>query len=147
MKQIYLPPAPPASSPAIRTSMQGNKSLKTKPEFILKNVLKKAGLRSFLTNYKELPGTPDFAFPDAKLAIFLHGCFWHRCPYCNPHFPNSNQEYWSAKFARNKRRDARVRSELRAQGWRPMVVWECKLKKNPYKILYRIRKALENGCE
>lgn len=127
--------------------MQGNKSLKTKPEFILKNVLKKAGLRSFLTNYKELPGTPDFAFPDAKLAIFLHGCFWHRCPYCNPHFPNSNQEYWSAKFARNKRRDARVRSELRAQGWRPMVVWECKLKKNPYKILYRIRKALENGCE
>lgn len=147
MKRIYLPPAPPASSPAIRASMQGNKPLKTKPESILKDELEKAGIGSFKMNYKKLPGSPDIAFSDAKLAIFLHGCFWHRCPYCHPHFPNLNQEYWSAKFARNKRRDSLVRTELRAQGWRPIVVWECKLKKNPQRIVYRIRKTLEATCE
>lgn len=147
MKHIHLPQAPPATSAAVRASMQGNKSLKTKPESILKDELKRAGIRLFIMNYKRLSGTPDLAFPSAKLAVFLHGCFWHRCPYCNPHFPDSNQEYWSAKFARNKRRDTRVRRDLRAQGWRPIVVWECKLKKNPQRTVYRIKKALKKKHE
>ena len=146
MKRIYLPSAPSASSPAVRASMQGNKPKKTKPEFILKEELKKEEIKSFHMNYDKLPGTPDFAFKKEKLAIFLHGCFWHRCPYCNPHFPNSNQEYWSAKFARNKVRDVRVRKELRFQGWRPMIIWECKLKKSPRKVISRIRKTLEAAC-
>lgn len=143
MKKISLPPAPPATSEAIKASMKGNKSLNTKPEIRLEKELQIAGINSFLRNSKVLPGSPDFIFPQKKLAIFLHGCYWHRCPYCKPHFPNVNLEYWEAKFRRNQARDKRVRAEIRAKGWEPLVVWECVFKKNPRRVVARIKKALD----
>lgn len=143
MKRTHLPKAPPASSASIRASMQGNKSSKTKPELKFKEELERAGFNYFSMNQRDIPGSPDFVFSAKKLAIFVHGCFWHRCPYCNPHFPDSNQEYWKAKFIRNKARDIRVRRELRSQGWKPKVVWECILKKRPGYVIAQIRKHLE----
>ena len=143
MKEIKLPPVPSATSSTVRKSMRGNKSERTRPETQLTEGLIESGISNFNLNQKGVPGSPDITFDVAKLAVFIHGCFWHRCPYCNPHFPDSNQQYWAAKFARNKRRDRRVRSELRVQGWRPMVLWECKLRRNPKYAIRRIRKALE----
>jgi len=147
MAKIRLPPAPPATSSSVRASMRGNKSSKTGPESMLAQQLRKAGVNGFCQNPSDLLGSPDFAFPASRLAVFVHGCFWHRCPYCQPHFPTSNAEYWTAKFARNKARDACTRTSLRAQGWRLIVVWECQLKKNPRRVVSRIMKALEKAVE
>ena len=145
MRRISLPPSPAATSASIRKSMQGNKSANTKPEIMLKVELKKAGIEHFTLSQQELPGSPDLAFPEYKLAIFVHGCFWHRCPYCHPHFPAANKEYWSAKFARNKARDSLARITLRELGWRTITIWECQLKKDPLRVVSRIRKALEKS--
>lgn len=142
MKRIYLPPSPLATSETTKSSMQGNKSSNTKSEQLLAQLFHNSGLNSFLTNNKNLPGTPDFSFEDFKIAIFIHGCFWHRCPYCAPHFPNTNQHYWSAKFLRNKLRDQQNKSKLRSLGWRPIVIWECKLKRNPAKVICRVKKTI-----
>ena len=69
-----------------------------------------------------------------------HGCFWHRCPVCNPSTPKNNVEYWEAKFARNVERDERTREALEAAGWRVVVIWEHQLRKseldNTRRILY-----------
>jgi len=143
MTHIRLPPAPPAKSSSVQASMRGNRSSKTRPENWLEQELFNAGIRDFCHNSQALPGSPDLVFAEAKVAVFVHGCFWHRCPYCHPHFPDSNQEYWSAKFARNKARDKRVRSLLRSQGWKPISIWECQLKKNPRRATARVLKALE----
>lgn len=137
-----LPKAPSASSPAIRASMQGNRSAGTKPEAALAHLLRRAGVSGWQAHVVNLPGSPDFAFHEALLALFVHGCFWHRCPYCSPHFPERNTAYWVAKFARNKARDMRARSCLRADGWRVLTVWECQLRKAPARVISRIRKAL-----
>lgn len=77
-----------------------------------------------------LPGRPDFAFPKKKIAVFIDGCFWHRCPYCyDGHIPKQNRNYWSEKLARNKRRDSRNNRALRSLGWRVFRVRECSISK------------------
>jgi DNA mismatch endonuclease (patch repair protein) len=75
-----------------------------------------------------LPGRPDFAFRRERVAIFVDGCFWHGCP---KHFkrPQSSQEFWDAKLASNRARDARVTRELRRQGWKVLRIWEHALSK------------------
>lgn len=147
MGRIYLPPSPQASSDSVRASMRGNRSSNTKPEIMLVELLKGANVIGFSVDNKGVPGSPDLAFSDIKLAVFINGCFWHRCPHCNPHFPETNKEYWSAKFARNKARDARTRAVLRANGWRNITIWECRLKRQPERVVYRIRRALEKASE
>lgn len=143
MVQIKLPKAPPATSEAVRASMCGNRPTNTKPEAILAQAFCNAGLQGFTRNAGNLPGSPDLAFNAEKIAIFVHGCYWHRCPYCSPHFPDTNQVYWSAKFKRNIRRDKRARTFLRAMGWKPLVIWECKLKKDSARMVRRVVKALQ----
>ena len=88
----------------------------------------------------KLIGTPDFAFPKAKLAVFIDGCFWHKCPKCY-RAPKSSAEYWTAKVDRNRARDLKVTRELKARGWRVVRIWECQLK-TPDRILRRISKLL-----
>jgi DNA mismatch endonuclease, patch repair protein len=83
---------------------------------------------SFKQHANELPGRPDFILRDSKLALFVHGCFWHAHKGCkNAALPSSNVNYWVQKIDRNRRRDRRVRVALRKAGWRTAVVWECKL--------------------
>ena len=142
-KYPRLPAAPVASTEGTRASMKGNKSSGTGPEVRLAEVLNSRGLTNYTTNAAEIPGSPDFAFWDEKIAVFVHGCFWHRCPHCKPHFPKSNPEYWQAKFIRNRLRDAEARSALRSIGWKPLVVWECTLRKNPMRSGRRIERMLE----
>lgn len=122
-------PSPPASNYAVHKSMQGNKRANTKPELLVRERLRKAGLTGYRLQWKA-PGHPDIAWPGKRVAIEVRGCFWHRCPHCNPSTPKKNTEYWEAKFARNTERDAENIRKLEEMGWRVHVIWECQLKKN-----------------
>lgn len=130
-----VPKAPPASSEATRRSMQGNRNKNTKPELVVRRYLREAGLRGYRVQWRVAKGLgrPDVAFPGRRVAVFVHGCFWHRCPYCHPSVPRSNVEFWEAKFKRNRERDERDQKALRAAGWTVIVVWECRLKKKRLK--------------
>lgn len=108
--------------------MQGNKRANTKPELLMRKRLREAGLTGYRLQWK-VPGHPDIAWPGKKVALFVNGCFWHRCPYCKPQTPKSHVEYWTVKFERNVERDRENLAELEAAGWRVHVVWECQLKK------------------
>ena len=122
-------PSPPASNYAVHKSMQGNKRANTKPELLVRERLRKAGLTGYRLQWKA-PGHPDIAWPGKRVAIEVRGCFWHRCPHCKPSTPKKNTEYWEAKFARNTERDAENVRKLEEMGWRVHVIWECQLKKN-----------------
>ena len=80
-------------------------------------------------NRADLPGKPDIVYGRKKLAIFVHGCFWHGhgCPR-GSRMPKTNADYWRAKIARNRARDEKTIAALAALGWRTLVVYECELK-------------------
>ncbi len=97
----------------------------TTPEMRTRRCAHAMGLR-FRLHRKDLPGKPDLVFPKHRLAVFVHGCFWHRHPHCSKaSSPKSRTEYWQAKFEANVTRDAQVEKKLEAMGWRVEVVWEC----------------------
>lgn len=112
---------------AIRRSMKGNTRSDTKPEMLVRQRLRAAGLTGYRLQWKKAPGRPDIAFPGRRVAIFVNGCFWHRCPHCRPRVPKRNTAFWEAKFARNQERDARALAELAELGWEAVVIWECEL--------------------
>lgn len=105
--------------------MAAVKSKSTAPEIKLRRFLHSKGFRYRL--HKEgLPGKPDMVFAKYKLALFVHGCFWHRHPDCRyASKPATNQAYWDRKFSRNVVRDARQQQELLEYGWRVLIIWEC----------------------
>lgn len=94
--------------------------------------------------HTSLPGRPDFAFPRSRVAVFVHGCFWHGCPRCYRK-PQTNRSYWSAKVARNRARDRIVRRLLRSLGWRIVTAWEHGLDSSAglRRALARIERAIE----
>lgn len=97
----------------------------TTPELRTRRCAHAIGLR-FRLHRKDLPGKPDLIFPKYKLAVFVHGCFWHRHPHCSKaSTPKSKTDYWVAKFDANVARDARVADELKLMGWNVAVLWEC----------------------
>ena len=120
----------PEVSLATHHVMQANKSKNTKPELLVRHALREAGLPGYRLHWKKCPGRPDICYPGRKVAIFVNGCFWHRCPHCNLPTPKSNVAFWEAKFARNQARDARNSQQLVDEGWTVVVVWECALKRD-----------------
>lgn len=118
----------PEVSLATRHVMQANKSKNTKPELLVRHALREAGFPGYRLHWKKCPGRPDICYPGRKIAIFVNGCFWHRCPHCNLSMPKSNVAFWEAKFARNQERDQRNYAALTEAGWTVLVVWECALK-------------------
>lgn len=123
-----LPPSPPSSSAATTKAMKGNRGKGTKPELLLRKALWHGGARGYRLNWKGAPGRPDICFPGRHLAIFVHGCFWHRCPKCHLGLPKSNSEFWKRKFELNVARDQKKERMLLDDGWKVMTVWECELK-------------------
>lgn len=118
-------PNPPPSSPAVRNVMRANRARDTGPERRLRQALREAGLGGYRLNWKKAPGRPDIAYPGRRLAIFVHGCYWHHCPRCYPTLPKSNPEFWARKFELNRERDSRKRITLEAAGWIVIESWEC----------------------
>lgn len=76
------------------------------------------------------PGKPDIAFVGRKVAVFVHGCFWHGCPHCQPRRPKTHKGFWNAKLDRNKERDAEKAKALKQAGWTVITLWECRVKKD-----------------
>jgi DNA mismatch endonuclease, patch repair protein len=133
---------PPPSSEAVRHSMQANRAKDTKPELILRKTLWSCGLRGYRLHSKNVPGRPDISFGKQKVAIFVHGCFWHRCPACKLPLPKSNRDFWIKKFRRNQSRDRRKAKALVSRGWRVFVIWECKLKRDMSQTVRRLGLSL-----
>jgi DNA mismatch endonuclease (patch repair protein) len=108
--------------------MRAVKGRDTGPERKVRRLLHRLGYR-FRLQRRDLPGTPDLAFPGRRAVVFVHGCFWHGHD-CRrgARAPRANADFWAAKIARNRARDAAALEALAAAGWRAHVVWECGLK-------------------
>jgi DNA mismatch endonuclease, patch repair protein len=97
----------------------------TRPERIVRSLLHRAGFR-FRKNVKSLPGKPDIILPKYKMAIFVHGCFWHQHPGCHRStVPKTNRQYWIPKLSGNVERDKKHLSTLESLGWNVQTIWEC----------------------
>lgn len=121
--------SPPPLNKGISKVMSKNKGKDTKPELILRKLLWKNGIKGYRIHPKKIPGKPDICFVSIKIAIFINGCFWHRCPYCKLELPKHNNEFWKNKFDRNVKRDKEKISQLKRMDWQVITVWECQLKK------------------
>lgn len=92
--------------------------------------------------YQSVFGKPDFVFRQARLAIFVDGCFWHGCPKHSRHAARSGA-YWQKKLERNQVRDRLVTRTLRREGWQVLRIWEHELKrKNEARLLQKLRRVL-----
>ena len=107
--------------------MLANRGRDTSPELLLRSELRRAGLRGYRTNLRVAGVRPDVVYTRSRLAIFVHGCFWHRCPICAYPLPRANREFWASKFRRNRLRDRQKRRLLESEGWRVEEVWAHEL--------------------
>jgi DNA mismatch endonuclease, patch repair protein len=116
----------------------------TRPEQALRSYLHREG-RRYRIHVSSLPGTPDIVFPNSRLAVFVHGCFWHRhrgCPFA--YTPATNRAFWKAKFASNVLRDRRTFRALRKAGWTSIVIWECEIAQDIVEAARPISEALSS---
>jgi DNA mismatch endonuclease (patch repair protein) len=105
------------------------RSRDTKPEITVRKALHALGYR-FRLHRRDLPGRPDVVLPRHRIALFVHGCFWHRHPdpTCKrARLPKTRVDFWETKLTANRNRDLRCQTELRRLGWRVAIVWECEL--------------------
>lgn len=111
-----------------RRTMQAVRSTNTEPELTVRRAVYKLGYR-YRLHMKNLPGKPDVAFIGRRKVVFVHGCFWHghNCAR-GSRAPKTNAEYWCAKIARNRTRDAANIAKIEADAWCVLVIWECELK-------------------
>lgn len=121
---------PDTVSKARRSEIMSHiKSKDTSIELLVRKKLHSLGYR-FRVNYKLLPGKPDIAFTKKRIAVFIHGCFWHGhevgCRYS--HKPQSRQEYWNEKISKTKKRDIAHTKELSESGWKVVIIWECEIR-------------------
>ena len=123
------------------------RSRDTKPEIVVRSILHRLGYRFTVTGplNKSLPGKPDIVLPKWKTVVLVHGCFWHAHGNCKDfRLPKTRTEWWQEKLGKNKKRDARVKRELRKAGWKVITVWACEMKTIPKleKLVTRLSKEL-----
>lgn len=107
--------------------MAAIKGSHTRPELVIRKAMHAAGLR-YRLHVKDLPGKPDLVFPRHRAAVFVNGCFWHQHECHLFKWPATRQDFWKEKISRNVLNDERAVKELRKDGWRIAVIWECALK-------------------
>lgn len=122
--------------------MSHNKGKDTRPELVVRKIICSLGYR-YRLHKKDLPGRPDIVFVSRKKVIFINGCFWHRhsCKK-GQSMSETREKFWQEKFRRTIERDKGNKAELKKQGWRILVIWECQIKV-PERIANKIRKFLE----
>lgn len=123
--------------------MQRVKSKNTSPELTIRSLLRGMGESGYRLHRTDIPGKPDVAWIGRRLALFIHGCFWHghSCPR-GARIPKTHRAYWQTKIKRNSKRDAKHHAALRASGWRVLILWECKLD-NKKMTLQKISRFLD----
>jgi len=105
--------------------MSGIRGKNTKPEMLVRRALFAAGYR-FRLHRRDLPGAPDIVLSGRRVAVFVHGCFWHMHAGCKfAKLPSTRPEFWLQKLEGNVARDHRDVEVLLAEGWRALTVWEC----------------------
>lgn len=108
-------------------NMRRIRSKDTKPEFTVRRTVHKMGFR-YRLHQKNLPGKPDLVFSSRRKIIFVHGCFWHghkKTSCLDGRIPKSRRNYWVPKLTRNRERDEAAVGQLKKDGWRVLVIWEC----------------------
>ena len=132
---------PQGTDPNRSAIMRAIKSRDTGPERIVRALLHPIA-PGYRLHRGDFPGRPDIAYVGRRLAIFVHGCFWHGhgCTR-GGRMPRTNAAYWAAKIARNRARDAAAQAELSVLGWRWLVLWECELK-DAARVKARLRRLL-----
>jgi DNA mismatch endonuclease (patch repair protein) len=120
--------------------MANIKGKNTGPEMRLRKTLWKAGYR--YTLHARLPGRPDILFVSARVAVFVDGCFWHRCPQHMTQ-PKTNVQFWSLRLDGNVRRDQRANLELRRLGYKVLRFWEHEVENGPQSVLRRVERTLK----
>lgn len=122
--------------------MKANRASGTLPERRFHAALAGAGIHGYRLNLKGVPGRPDVAFPARKVAVFIHGCFWHHCPRCQPSLPRRHRAFWQRKFELNRERDSRKRVLLHDAGWTVLEFWECQVRGALERCIRDTRSAL-----
>jgi DNA mismatch endonuclease (patch repair protein) len=122
--------------------MSANRGKDTTPELVLRRQLNQRGLRGYRLHRKGVPGRPDLSFGPQRLAIFVNGCYWHRCPRCQLPLPRTHTDFWRAKFEANRHRDAAKTALLVGSGWKVLTFWECEIRDNPARVADRVKAAL-----
>lgn len=116
-------------------NMSRIKGKDTKIEVEVRKYLFSKGYR-FRKNDKRYPGKPDIVLPKYHVAIFVHGCFWHRHEGCkDATTPKTRTEFWFEKFDKNVKNDQIKQEKLRELGWKVIVIWECEIKKDLIKTM------------
>ena len=134
--------APIPKDEKISRVMSANKGENTTPEITMRKALRELGLVGYRLHWKKVSGKPDIAYPSKKIAIFVNGCFWHRCPYCKNPYPKTNRPFWKKKFNNNIKRDKLKTRLLRKNGWKVFTFWECQIKKNAEKCAIKIKNQI-----
>jgi DNA mismatch endonuclease, patch repair protein len=117
------------------------RSRNTKPEMVLRKALYALGYRYRL--HTNLPGKPDILLTNKKVAIFVHGCFWHHHTCKSGHMPKSNQSYWLPKINKNVERHGMAVQALGSLGWNTLTVWECSIKSSLGDVTQGIEEAIK----
>lgn len=134
--------APVPKDARVSETMSRIRGRDTGPERAMRALLSSAGVRGYRLNHRGTPGRPDVTFVGRKVAVFVHGCYWHGCPHCTPSMPRTHSAWWRRKIGANQMRDARKTTVLRKLGWSVTVVWECRLRESPRAQLTRVLRAL-----
>jgi len=122
--------------------MRRIRSRDTKPELLLRQALYAHGLR-YRVHVSKLPGKPDIVFGPKRLAIFIHGCFWHQHSGCREASnPRSNAAYWMPKLTRNVERDRQHEQKLRDLNYRVLILWECDIERALGSAVAEVLRAL-----
>lgn len=137
--------SPIAVSEQVSYTMSRIRAKNTKPEVSLRKAMWADGMRGYRLHWKQVPGKPDICFPGQKKAIFVNGCYWHRCPHCDLSLPKSNTDFWKEKFKKNILRDKRKLEELERLNWGTLVLWECEIKRDIDHCLEKTRVFLSLG--
>jgi DNA mismatch endonuclease (patch repair protein) len=122
-------------------NMSRIKGKNTGPEVKLRKMLYAQGLKGYRIHY-DLLGKPDIVFVKKKIAIFVDGCFWHKCPV-DFQEPETRKEFWLKKINSNIERDKKVNNQLQKEGWTIIRIWEHDVRKNPEEIVNKILSDLK----
>jgi len=124
-------------------NMSRIKAKNTGPEAKIRKMLSAENIRGYRLHYN-LPGKPDMVFIKKRIAIFIDGCFWHKCPV-DFQEPETRKEFWMKKIQSNVDRDKKVNAQLKEDGWTVLRFWEHEVRRNSDDVVRRIAETLEKA--